>query len=161
MHVNILQYQYYLQRAGRRYELDRVILLTPNARLSQQHLDELIMSGFSHAEIFEKDKQASLPAFGTMAVVEIIDIHKLEEESGETTVAIESFEGRNLVLVDEGHTGSSGEDWLAKRDQLCKDGFSFEYSATFGQAMKASKKRYLVDKYARTILFDYSYKYFY
>ena len=40
--------------------------------------------------------------------VEIIDIHKLREDMGEKTVAIDAFEGNNLVLVDEGHRGSSG-----------------------------------------------------
>ena len=39
--------------------------------------------------------------------------------------------------------------------------FSFEYSATFGQAMKASNKKDLIQEYAKCILFDYSYKYFY
>jgi hypothetical protein len=30
MHANILQYQYYLDQQGRRRELNRIILLTPN-----------------------------------------------------------------------------------------------------------------------------------
>ena len=42
-----------------------------------------------------------------------------------------------------------------------EDGFSFEYSATFGQAMKASGNKTLEQEYAKCILFDYSYKYFY
>ena len=73
--------------------------------------------------------------------VEIIDIHKLREDMGEKTVAIDAFEGNNLVLVDEGHRGSSGKEvgrWMEARSRLCEHGFSFEYSATFGQAMKAS-----------------------
>ena len=45
--------------------------------------------------------------------IEIIDIHKLEEESGDKTVAIESFEGNNLVLVDEG-LGVQVEKWKDK-----------------------------------------------
>ncbi|MCP9450031.1 MAG: hypothetical protein NNA21_08220, partial [Nitrospira sp.] len=45
--------------------------------------------------------------------------------------------------------------------QLCENGFSFEYSATFGQAMEASGNRALEQVYAKCILFDYSYKYFY
>src|SRR5581483_1053564 len=72
--------------------------------------------------------------------------------------------GNNLVLVDEGHRGSSGAEtgaWMQKRKQLCENGFSFEYSATFGQAMKASGNRALEQIYAKCILFDYSYKYFY
>ena len=90
------------------------------------------------------------------------DINKLAEESGEKTVAVSAFEGNNLVLVDEGHRGtSSGSDgaWLTLRNALCNEGFSFEYSATFGQAVKNNKS--LTNLYARSILFDYSYKYFY
>lgn len=45
------------------------------------------------------------------------------------------------------------------RMTFCENGFSFEYSATFGQAMKG--KGGLEAIYARNILFDYSYKYFY
>src|SRR5690606_28672635 len=76
------------------------------------------------------------------------------------TVSVEAFEGNNLVLVDEGHRGASGVDWKSKRDLLCREGFSFEYSATFRQAVEASKKKQLADDYAKCILFNYSYKYF-
>ena len=96
--------------------------------------------------------------------IEIIDIHKLREDMGEKTVAIDAFEGNNLVLVDEGHRGSSGKEmgrWMDARQRLCEQGFSFEYSATFGQAMKASSNKALEQEYAKCILFDYSYKYFY
>ena len=37
----------------------------------------------------------------------------------------------------------------------------FEYSATFSQALKAANKTELTEEYARCVLFDYSYKYFY
>ena len=156
MHVNVRQYQHYLVRAGRGRELNRVILLTPNEGLSRQHLQEFALSGVQ-ADLFDKDA-ASL--FSGRAV-EIIDIHKLAEEGKEKTVAVDAFEGDNLVLVDEGHRGSSGEDWKGKRDRLCEHGFSFEYSATFGQAMRAAMKPELEQEYAKCILFDYSYKYFY
>ena len=81
---------------------------------------------------------------------------------GDKTVAIDAFEGNNLVLVDEGHRGASaGEEgaWMRFRNALCEKGFSFEYSATFGQAVKGNKA--LTDLYAKSILFDYSYRYFY
>ncbi|GEM_PF-4475716 len=58
--------------------------------------------------------------------VQIIDIHKLREETGDKTVAVEAFEGNNLVLVDEGHRGASGgkeSSWLLRRDKLCEKGF--------------------------------------
>jgi len=159
MHVNILQYRHYLKRAGRSAELSRVLVLTPNEGLSRQHLRELDKTQIPGlpAELFIKDG-GSLFAGNA---IEILDIHKLSESGGDKTVAVDAFEGNNLVLVDEGHRGASGEDWKAKRDRLCVDGFSFEYSATFGQAIKAAGKDPLFQEYARCILFDYSYRYFY
>jgi hypothetical protein len=169
MHVNILQFEHYLKKARRHHDFNRTILLTPNEGLSLQHKEELDQSGIE-ASLFVKDG-------GTLfsgAAVEIIDIHKLKEKSGEKTIAVESFESNNLVLVDEGHRGASGVDWMSKRNQLCENGFSFEYSATFGQAIKAasgsdraptkgraaSAKYRLSQQYSRCILFDYSYKFF-
>jgi hypothetical protein len=157
MHMNILQYQHYLNLHGR--QVNRVILLTPNEGLSHQHLEEFQLSGIN-AELFSKEGRSLF----TGRAVEILDIHKLRDEMGEKTVAVEAFEGNNLVLVDEGHRGTSGAEtgaWMQKRNQLCENGFSFEYSATFGQAMKASGNRALEQTYAKCILFDYSYKYFY
>lgn len=156
MHVNILQYQHYLALHQRGKELNRIILLTPNEGLSRQHLEEFGQSKID-ADIFDKD----MGSLFSGKAVEIIDIHKLREEMGEKTVAIESFEGNNLVLVDEGHRGTGGTDWMDKRNRLCENGFSFEYSATFGQAIKASGNKKLEQEYAKCILFDYSYKYFY
>ncbi len=156
MHVNILQFKYYLAQYGRERELNRIILLTPNEGLSYQHLQEFELSGIQ-AQIFDKN-QGGLFSSGQ---IEIIDINKLKEDMGVKTVAVDAFEGNNLLLVDEGHRGSSGEVWKDIRDRLCASGFSFEYSATFGQAMKAAGKEDLIQEYARCILFDYSYKYFY
>lgn len=159
MHINILQYQHYLNLHGKDRGLNRIILLTPNEGLSHQHLEEFRLSGIQ-AELFSKEGRGLF----TSRAVEIIDIHKLREEMGEKTVAVDAFEGNNLVLVDEGHRGTSGTEtglWMQRRNQLCEDGFSFEYSATFGQAMKASGSKVLEQTYAKCILFDYSYKYFY
>jgi hypothetical protein len=157
MHVNVLQYLYYLEKHGRRRELNRMLLLTPNEGLSQQHLREFKTAGID-AELFTKDARG---LFAGQAI-EILDIHKLKEEMGDKTVAIEAFEGNNLVLVDEGHRGATGGEegaWMDARKRLCESGFSFEYSATFGQAVKTSKA--LTDLYSKSILFDYSYRYFY
>lgn len=158
MHVNVLQYLHYLEKYGKQKELNRIILLTPNEGLSNQHLYELELSGIQ-AELF--DKTSSLGLFASAKPIEIIDIHKLKDEGKEKTVSVDAFESNNLVLVDEGHKGTGGEEWMDKRNRLCAEGFSFEYSATFGQAMKAAKDKELVKQYARCILFDYSYKYFY
>ena len=157
MHVNILQYQHYLEKHGRRRDLNRIILLTPNEGLSLQHLDEFDKAGIP-AELFNKDGQGLFAGRS----VEIIDIHKLKDEMGDKTVAVDAFEGNNLVLIDEGHRGAGrGETgaWMRFRNTLCEEGFSFEYSATFGQAVKGDD--WLTNLYARCTLIDYSYKYFY
>jgi hypothetical protein len=157
MHAHILQYRRFLEMHGRARELNRIILLTPNEGLSKQHLREFEKAGIE-AEIFNKDGRG---LFAGQAV-EILEVTKLKEEMGEKTVAVDAFEGNNLVLVDEGHRGASagGEGaWMKFRNALCEKGFSFEYSATFGQAVKGSQE--LTDLYARSTLFDYSYRWFY
>lgn len=156
MHVNILQYKHYHSKAAGQKDINKTILLTPNEGLSNQHKGEFELSGMQ-ADLFSKDSSG---LFGGK-FIEIIDVHKLKEEGREKTVSIEAFEGDNLVLVDEGHRGAGGEEWMKNRDKLCEDGFSFEYSATFGQAMKASGKPEMLVEYAKCIIFDYSYKYFY
>lgn len=158
MHVNILQYKHYLRLHGKERELNRIILLTPNEGLSIQHLGEFELSNMK-ADLFSKDGS---PTLFSGKDIEIIDIHKLREESGEKTVAVDAFEGNNLVLVDEGHRGASASEqgqWMSRRSQLCENGFSFEYSATFGQAVRNDDN--LEQTYLKCILFDYSYKYFY
>ena len=157
MHANILQYQHALGKHGRSRELNRTLLLTPNEGLSQQHLREFQTAGID-AELFNKDGRGMFSG----RAVEILEVTKLREEMGDKTIAIDAFEGNNLVLVDEGHRGASGgEDgaWMRYRNALCEKGFSFEYSATFGQAVKGKPK--LTETYARSTLFDYSYRYFY
>jgi hypothetical protein len=157
MHAQILQYRRFLETNGRSQELNRIILLTPNEGLSQQHLREFEKAGID-AEIFNKDGRG---LFAGQAV-EILEVTKLKEETGDKTVAVDAFEGRNLVLVDEGHRGASagGEGaWMKYRNALCENGFSFEYSATFGQAVKGDPG--LTDLYARNTLFDYPYRWFF
>lgn len=156
MHVNILQYKHALETNGRSRELNRIILLTPNEGLSKQHLRDFRSSGI-HAKGFDKDGPGLLKD-----AVEVLEITRLRDEMGEKTVAVDAFEGNNLVLVDEGHRGASGGEegaWMRYRNALCEKGFSFEYSATFGQAVKGKPK--LVGLYARSVLCDYSYRYFY
>ncbi|MCU0849278.1 MAG: DEAD/DEAH box helicase family protein [Spirochaetes bacterium] len=159
MHLNIMQYLYYFRKHSRD-KLARIILLTPNAGLSEQHRKEFALSSI-HAEFFDKNTSRTISAGDS---VEILDIFKLEEETGKTTIAVESLEGNNLVLVDEGHRGASGDKWLDMRNRLCETGFSFEYSATFGQAIESASSKNKADLYqlyAKCIIFDYSYRFFY
>ncbi|MCL1051878.1 DEAD/DEAH box helicase family protein [Shewanella abyssi] len=179
MHVNILQFEHYKNKYKKAKDFNRTILLTPNSGLSLQHKSELDASGFDGAKMHDKSGQMSLSGGGIP--IDIIDIHKLQDSTkkvskklGEKSVDVAYFESNNLVLVDEGHRGASGTDWMVKRNQICESGFSFEYSATFGQAIKAasgndiapkgvakpSAKYKLTQQYAKCILFDYSYKFF-
>jgi hypothetical protein len=153
MHIHLKQFLHYVHQYGKRRSFNRILLITPNEGLSKQHLAELQESGID-ATIFTKSY--SLDVYKDY--VQIIEISKFKESSGETTVAVEAFESNNLLFVDEGHRGSSGKEWTKYRKALAKDGFTFEYSATFGQAV--SKEATLAQEYAKSILFDYSYKYF-
>ena len=202
LHVNIRQYLHYFQAGNAHSFPDKIILLTPNEGLSRQHLEELHLSGFA-GQHFNKSQTLHYPG-----MVEVIDINKLGDDMGDKTVAVEAFEGNNLVLVDEGHrgTGKDAEAWMRRRNSLTQGGFSFEYSATFGQAVAKGniidqaeedllkrKAKMLFDTgslkklddnqlvqlalsdeeqrrarasatreiYAKCILFDYSYKFFY
>lgn len=159
MHVNIKQYLFYAKKYNAP-RLNRVIILTPNEGLSKQHLDELALSNMQ-AELFSKNAGSMFRGQS----IEVIDINKLADQDGDKTVAVESFEGNNLVMVDEGHKGSGGEVWKGYRNILTQEGFSFEYSATFGQAIaaagNAAVKESLLVEYGKATLFDYSYRYFY
>ena len=160
LHVNIMQYLHYAEKHHAK-KLNRIIILTPNEGLSVQHIAELQNSGF-HASFFTKQTDTGM--FGGTKTIQVIDINKLADTDGDKTVAVESFEGNNLVLVDEGHRGTGGEVWKRYRNQLTAEGFSFEYSATFGQAIAAqsgASRTALLQEYGKATLFDYSYRYFY
>ena len=95
-----------------------------------------------------------------MGVIEITKLVMEKRGEGES-VPVEAFQGNNLIFVDEGHKGSGGEAWRKVRDALGETGFTFEYSATFGQALAAAKDDALIEEYGKAIAFDYSYRYFY
>ena len=154
MHINYHQYLHYCKE-----KLDHVVLITPNEGLSEQHLRELTNSDIRCERFSIEGNYIS----GSHNAVQVIEITKLvEEKIGEgESVPVEAFDGKNLILVDEGHKGSGGEVWRKIRETLAETGFTFEYSATFGQALAAAKNADLVDEYGKAIAFDYSYRYFY
>lgn len=157
MHINILQFDHY-QKKYHADRINKIILVTPNEGLSAQHLEEFKASAIN-AALFSKRSGGAFS--GTE--IEVIEISKLADENGDKTVNVEAFETDNLVLIDEGHRGVSGEAWKRRRDYLSTDGFAFEYSATFGQAVSAAStkdKKKLIDEYSKNIIFDYSYYYF-
>ena len=161
MHINIMQYQHYLKKHKRTGKLNRVILITPRKELSDQHCVEFAKSGMN-GQMFNQNSKGG---FFVGENIDVINIQRLGDKSTEKTVKVSEFEDNNLVLVDEGHRGATGKEWMKRRNQLARNGFCFEYSATFEQAIKTSKRKEkeinLEQQYAKAILFNYSYKYFY
>ena len=154
MHINYWQILKYSKN-----NWDNIILITPNEGLSKQHYEELKLSGIP-CKLYD----GNIDNLKTRdREILIIDIHKLtEEKKGEgVSVDISYFDGRNLVFIDEGHKGQKSEEqkWKRLREEIGKNGFIFEYSATFGQVI--GKNKDLLEEYAKAIIFDYSYKYFY
>ena len=154
-HINYYQFFNY-----NLFSPDNIIFITPNEGLSKQHFEELQKSGISSAIYsgslnngFKNDKE-----------VLVIEMTKFVEEKkgGGVTLPIYVFEGKNLIFVDEGHKGRQSEEqkWARLRNKLSEEGFVFEYSATFGQIL-SEQNRNTLEEYAKSIIFDYSYKYFY
>ena len=154
LHINLWQYRHYFPEV-----LENILLITPNAGLTEQHLAKARESGII-AERFDPDRPTLLgAAHDTLHVIEITKLVE-EKKGGGVSVLVSRFDGNNLIFVDEGHKGSGGEAWKKYRDQLAATGFTFEYSATFGQALNAVDDDALTNEYGKAIAFDYSYKYF-
>ena len=169
MHINYWQILKYSKN-----NWDNIILITPNEGLSKQHYEELRLSGIP-CRLYDGNIDNLKTKDGEIL---IIDIHKLtKEKRGEgVSVDISYFDGKNLVFIDEGHKGAGGESetgWKSLREKVAKNGFIFEYSATFGQIIEFTKSGQpkggklnqtnleLYNEYTKAIIFNYSYKYFY
>ena len=163
MHVNLLQYRYYAEKRGRANDLSRVILLTPNERLSEQHVAEFLESGINALPYMQSRGSLFSQATG-LNRVDVLEITKLADQEGPNTLATRSLGDQNLLLVDEGHRGMIGKEegaWFTRRSELCAKGFTFEYSATFEQAVRSSGNADFENSYAKTVVFDYAYRWFY
>lgn len=156
-HINYYQFFNY-----KLFPPDSIILITPNEGLSKQHFEELQKSGIP-CRLY-KGGLSGHGKFRDEREVLVIEMTKFVEEKkgGGVTLSVGVFEGRNLVFVDEGHKGKKSEEqkWARLRNNLAESGFVFEYSATFGQILSESNEETL-EEYAKSIVFDYSYKYFY
>lgn len=155
LHLNYRQFSHY-----NRQQLDNILLITPNEGLSKQHFEELQTSHIPalRYEFNEMGEMLKLP--GTIMVTEITKLVETRKGGGKR-VPVDAFDGYNLIFVDEGHKGAGGEAWRGVRDALAKTGFTFEYSATFGQALAAANDDKLLTEYGKSIAFDYSYRHFY
>ena len=154
MHINYYQFMHYKNSL---FTPDNIILITPNESLSDQHIKEMEASGIPCSRAVEN----TITEYPD--TIKVIEITKLtDEKKGKgVSIATEMFQGNNLLFVDEGHKGSGGESWFSIRRNLAQGGFTFEYSATFGQALDIAGKDALDKDYFKHIAFDYSYYYFY
>ena len=95
MHCNIRQFDYYLRERDLKKRFNKYLLITPNEGLTEQHLEEFALSGIP-ALRYRKDSGSLL----NQAMIEVIEITKLKEKTGVTTVAVDEF-GRNNVVFNE------------------------------------------------------------
>jgi len=156
LHLNLLQFLEH-----RPFEAQNILLITPNESLSSQHRAELDASGL-----------AGLP----VAVTEITKFYFTDgaarRKGGGVQEPVDNYRGPNLLLVDEGHKGTRGDEergpgnWRDIRESLAghpqarqpvegNPGFTFEYSATFAQV--AALSRDLHAEYAKSVFVDFGY----
>jgi hypothetical protein len=155
LHINYYQFLDY-----KLFEPKNIILITPNEGLSKQHYEELIKSGIP-ARMYVETPNRSWSSENEVLVIEITKF--VEEKKGRgLSIPVNAFESENLIFVDEGHKGKKSEEqsWANLRNKLGENGFVFEYSATFGQILSEKNKETLKE-YGKSIIFDYSYRYFY
>ncbi|MEI6674870.1 MAG: DEAD/DEAH box helicase family protein [Verrucomicrobiota bacterium] len=155
-HLHYLQFLHHCNE-----KLDNILLITPNPDLTDQHLEEMAASGIPCGRFDLRESGLSLAKPNTVRVIEVTKL--VDEKSGQgVSIPVSRFQGcNNLIFVDEGHKGTHGDVYRGYRNDLGETGFTFEYSATFGQSLNAVDRDELTDEYSRCILFDYSYKYFY
>jgi len=163
LHLNLKQFLKY-----RLFEPSNILLITPTLTLATQHLEDLARSGITATYGLDVPDN-----FKGVQVLEISKIY-LDGATGRThkggeSLPVSQFIGSkpNLLLIDEGHKGTyshfeqkSERVWRDIRQALIAGGgFTFEYSATFGQM--AEKDEVLYHEYSRCLGFEYAYGRFY
>ena len=93
----------------------------------------------------------------------VLENTKLGDRDQDTIVSVKRFGSRNVVFVDEGHRGSSSER-MANGKSIEMSSVPMDFPSNIQQplpAIAASNDKSLAERYAKCIIFDYSYKYFY
>lgn len=164
MHVNFLQFRHYADKSPFRHELTRTVLITPNEDLSVQHAREMKASGIVAERLMTDSGDLLASGRSGLRQVDYTEITKLKDSDGPNVIATRNLGDQNLLLVDEAHRGMGSQDergWFRSRARLSEKGFVFEYSATLKEAVSAAGRPEIAASYAKAILFDYSYRYFY
>ncbi len=164
MHVNFLQLRHYASKSPLKHDLTRTVLITPNEGLSLQHAREMKGSNIVASRLLTDSGDLLSSGKSGLRQVDYTEITKLGDTDGPNVIATRNLGDQNLLLVDEAHRGMGSQDergWFRSRARLSEKGFVFEYSATLKEAVAAAKRPEIEASYAKTILFDYSYRYFY
>ncbi len=164
MHVNFLQFRHYANQSAFRHDLTRTILITPNEGLSAQHAREFRASGILADRLLTDTGDLLSTGKNGLRQIDYTEITKLGEVDSVNVIATRNLGDQNLLLVDEAHRGMGSKEetgWFRSRERLVERGFVFEYSATFKEAVSAAKRSEIEESYSKSILFDYSYRYFY
>lgn len=164
MHVNFLQFRHYASKSPLKHDLTRTVLITPNEQLSLQHAREMKGSNIVAARLLTDSGDLLSSRQNGLRQVDFTELTKLGDTDGPNVIATRNLGDQNLLLVDEAHRGMGSQEergWFRSRARLSEKGFVFEYSATLKEAVTAAKRPEIEASYAKTILFDYSYRYFY
>ena len=164
MHVNLLQFKQYAETSVLKHNLTRTILITPSEGLSEQHRKEMRNSEIIAERLVTDSGDLLSSSKSGLRRVNFTEVTKLGDQDGPNIIAARNLGDQNLLLVDEAHRGIVNQDergWFRRRARISEKGFVFEYSATFKEAVTAAKRSEIEASYAKNILFDYSYRYFY
>jgi superfamily II DNA or RNA helicase len=164
MHVNFLQFRHYASKSPLKHDLTRTVLITPNEQLSLQHAREMKGSNIVASRLLTDSGDLLSSGKNGLRQVDYTEVTKLGDTDGPNVIATRNLGDQNLLLVDEAHRGMGSQEergWFRSRARLSEKGFVFEYSATLKEAVTAAKRPEIEASYAKTILFDYSYRYFY
>ena len=164
MHVNFLQFRHYASKSPLKHDLTRTVLITPNEQLSLQHAREMKGSNIIASRLLTDSGDLLSSGKNGLRQVDYTEVTKLGDTDGPNVIASRNLGDQNLLLVDEAHRGMGSQEergWFRSRARLSEKGFVFEYSATLKEAVSAAKRLEIEASYAKTILFDYSYRYFY
>lgn len=164
MHVNFLQFRHYASKSPLKHDLTRTVLITPNEQLSLQHAREMKGSDIAASRLLTDSGDLLSSGKNGLREVDFTEVTKLGDTDGPNVIATRNLGDQNLLLVDEAHRGMGSQEergWFRSRARLSEKGFVFEYSATLKEAVTAAKRPEIEASYAKTILFDYSYRDFY
>ena len=158
MHLNYYQFLRHRKQLLPRGRIDNIVLLTLSERMSKEHIERMRASSiscFRHGE----ERGGYWDGRHPVRVLEFEKLTGARTRGNREVAPTYEFEGQNLIFVDEGRRREDGAAWLARRDELAKGGFVFEYSAILGESFeKSSNISEREDEYARAVVFNYSYR---